>query len=186
MLTRSILIALVAASLLAGCVKPAADAVDPAATGSADGMLAPKTEKLDATIQYSAATPMRATGGTVPTTIKPSANITGYVIEVEWTPSAPMNDELALWVRATGAGDITNPANFPMPPQPIAKVIGQSPLRLAIAAADFPDDAEYDVLIRASEPGVAVNQDLIVHVTTFKDVPFDAEFTAIGATESEA
>ena len=184
-LAAPILLVLAAA---AGCVEMPADDVD---TSSADASSAasglPVTDTLEGSILISAATPVRTLnyGGeySAPVTVAPNA--TGYVVELEWDAAGPASETLSLWIRIAGQGSL--PPDDPMDlvnlPEPVAKVSGPSPLRIALPVDDAFAPGDYEVLVRADDApvGAALEQPFTLHVTAFEDIPFDDAFTMLGA-----
>lgn len=177
------------AALSAGCVGSDDDA-SPTSTEATSvetppAAAVPKTEVVEGDIAVSAATPARSfnNGGTFAAPITPKAAITGFVIELTWTASAPVNQKLDLWVRLASAGAVppADPTELVTgPAAPIAKVTGASPLRVALPAEAFTEKEDYSVIVRAAsdaQVGAAANQPFELHITTFKDVAFDPEYT---------
>jgi len=114
-------------------------------------------------------------GGAFRTDLERTANTTGYVIELVWSPEYPTNEELALWVRDAAAGVVTEPGSFTDPVPPVASVEGTGPLRLVVPIEDL-EDKPYSVLVRAtSGPGVAYEQTFDLHITQFEGLPLDPE-----------
>ena len=179
---------LVLTLVLPGCIgNDGAD--DPAPTSTdappVDEVLGPVTDTLDGSIQLGVMVPSRTInfGGAFAFPLERSGNDTGYVLEVVWTPASPLGEELDVWVRAPGVGDITpeNAPNLVMAAPPLASATGASVLRLALASTDFPDDADYEILVRAPSNGpasVVVEQPFELLVTTFTDVAFDPAYSA--------
>lgn len=175
-------------AVAAGCVNaPAPEEVEAAVTDTDLAMTGmPETDEIDGDIVFSAATPVRSVnnGGAFLTTIELTENITGFVLEVEWSAATPASERLSVWVRPAGTGTVTVPPDpsIVTAGAPTAQVDGTSPLRLALAADAFPEAGEYDVVVRASaQPvGVAVNQPFTIHVTTFQDIAFDDAYSALG------
>lgn len=185
---RPLLVLLTALTVAAtGCVTASTDDVESAGAGhvapDATGIV---TDDLDGMIEAAVATPAVSfnSGGTFSFPIQPGGNVTGFVLELVWDAAAPTNEELDLWVRVTGAGQIPpDPQHVPAP-GPIAKATGPSVLRLALPADAFPDDSQYDVIVRAASPGgLAMQQPFTLHVTTFQDVPFDDAYSAVEGAE---
>ena len=191
MLRPTIPLLLALAATVAGCVNAPAETLEPAAVDTpidAGGL--PSTEEVPGDIQVSAATPVRTVnnGGTFSTVIELKENTTGFVLELEWTPTTPASESLSMWVRGAGTGSVTvppDPALVTNTDPPLAQVDGPGPLRLALAADAFPEPGEYDVVIRASaEPvGFAANQPFTIHLTTFEGIAFDEAYSALGATD---
>lgn len=184
MLHRTLTLLIVIATAASGCVSvPGSDLDSTGAVDDAAAVLGPRTEELTGDIAASVATPIRSfnNGGTFALPLPRHANDTGYVLEVVWESTAPMNDNLDVWLRDAASGTPTDPQSVVAGPGPIATATGASPLRLTIAASDFPDDADYNILLRAAGPaGAAANQPFTIHLTTFRDVPYDAEYSALG------
>ncbi len=188
-----VLVGLVAATLpwSSGCLaKPPVSNVDTAAAADepATNATLPSTDTTEDNLAASVARPMGTSSFGGSTIITPSSNVTGFVIEIEWTPSTPASQEMSLWVRRAGAGDVmANPTILVMPVTPVAVVSGASPLRLALAADAFPEEADYEVLFRAAQPvGIAVDQPFTRHISTFAGMAFDENFSHIGSAHGHA
>lgn len=193
MLPRNLAILLALAATAAGCVNaPAPDDVEAASVeGDADlPMAGPATEEIAGDIQASAATPVRSVnyGGAFSNVIEVQENTTGYVFELEWTAATPASEELSIWVRPAGVGNIPpeDPAEFVATSPPLGQADGASPLRIAMPFDAFGEAGEYEVVVRASAApiGVAANQPFTLYVTSFTDVPFDDAFSALAGEDS--
>lgn len=189
---RTLATLLALAAFAAGCVNAPASDIETAATSDViDPALAtPATEMFEGSIQVSVATPARTvnSGGAFSTVVELDDNVTGYVFDLEWSAATPASESLSMWVRPAGVGSIDvppDPALVTGTQPPLAQVDGASPLRIALAADAFPEPGEYEIVVRASaEPiGVAANQPFMLHLTTFRDMPFDDAYTALGGDE---
>ena len=192
MLPRALTLMLALAAVAAGCVTPPADDIEAATTTEATDVLAtaPSTEEVAGDIMLSTATPVRTinNGGAFATVVELTDNITGFVLEVEWTATTPASETLSMWVRAEGVGNVgvpPDPSLVTNTDPPLAQIDGASPLRLALPADLFPEPGAYEIVLRASaEPvGVAANQPYTLYVTTFEDMPFDDAYSALGDHE---
>lgn len=192
MLSRAMTTLILTITLLAaGCVNaPAAEEIAPAAADvDAATTLGPATETIEGSIQFSAATPIRSSnyGGAFVNFFEVASNFTGVVVEVEWAATSPLSEQLSVWVRPSDAGNIppNDPVEFLIAGPPLAQADGASPLRLALPLDAFPEEGEYEIVVRASaQPvGVAVEQPYTLHLTLFEDVAFDEAFTALDAAD---
>lgn len=185
-LLSGLLVALAVAT--AGCVNAVTD--DGVDAESVDAGVkdaeAIATDVLDGVVSVGAATPVASLnfGGTFSFPFDVSDNLTGVVLELEWSAETPASENLDLWVREAGAGSIppSDPSDFP-PPAPLAKATGPSVLRLALTADDLGELSAVDLIVRAPSDmgsGVAFEQPFTLHVTTFEDVAFDSEYSALG------
>lgn len=137
-----------------------------------------QTRNVTGDVLLSLAVPTRTIniGGSYAYPFTPDANTTGYVFELEWTPSTPLSEKLSLVARLHV--DDQDPAILVAgAPEPLAEARGASPLRIAVEDDQFQPGTTYDVLVRADgEPvGVAVHQPFLLHVVAFHDVAFDPD-----------
>lgn len=188
--TKTLLtLAVVAASLAAGCLQQPADEVDAASapTPTEDLTLAaPITETFDGDVLVSASTPARTVnyGGefSIPYTLTETA--TGVVVEVEWSAASSLSEQLSIWFRDAGVGNVppSDPMELVAAPIPDQRASGASPLRIAIPAASV-EPGDYEILVRAADDpvGASVAQTFTMHVTTFDGLPFDEAYSALGA-----
>lgn len=182
-------VALLALALLAGCLGPSDGGLEAAslpASGATSAPTGPDVEAFEGDVLLSVATPARTVnngGAFIPAVLETDANTTGYVLELEWTAASPASEELSLWVRPEGTGAVSpdNAANLADNPPPTARADGPSPLRLALPIADLSEAESFDVVVRAAgQAGAAAQQTVTLHVTTFRDVAFDPDFSALG------
>ncbi len=166
---------------LAGCLDDDADeaGADDLEAGVLDGYI--QTDASTGLLTATVATPIRTLnqGGEYNFPFTVADNTTGLVFELEWDSVDTSTGSLSMWIEEADAGAI-NEANLVDRPEPILKVSGGSPLRATLAFEDFPAPGAYEVLIRAAEPiGAAYEQPFSYYVTTFTEVDFDPEFTAL-------
>lgn len=183
----AILVILIAcAATLAGCISTPGGELEPADATLDEGVLdaAPQTEHISGSILASAGTPARTVnyGGEFAAELPVGPGFNGVVIELEWEPTSAANEALSVWVRDAGAGNLPpdDPMELVMPSEPLARAEGSGPLRLALVADMFPSENTYEIIVRATSSGVAVEQPFSLHVTTFEDVAFDEGYTALG------
>jgi hypothetical protein len=189
---RLIAILITSAFLLSGCLAADTKTLSPAggAAKAAANMTMPWTTAFDGNIPVSVATPARSFSNDVVAsgkTLKHTANITGYLVEVKWTPVDKLSDQLSLWVRQAGDGKI-DPNDAPgtaqgvvTNPAPIAKQDGKSSIRLVLDASKLKADTEYLFLVRASANPVGASKDqpFKMWITAFPEMPVDKDFSAI-------
>lgn len=183
---RAVLLAsLTVLFVFAGCLgadEEPAPGEDPPAAPSVPP--APLVSDFEGLITAGAATPLLSVndGENYIFPLPATTNATGYVLEVVWEAATPASETLDLWIRVTGAGTVPpNDPTQPLPPAPLHKATGASPLRLAVPVDEVPADEELDILVRAaSDPvGVGVNQEFVLYVTVFRDTPYQPEWTAL-------
>lgn len=194
---RSILVAvLLFSGALAGCIgedgstEATGDDIQ-AANATPNGTGTIDTETIEGEVQVSAATPVVSFNfnsptaeGPFQTSLERPSNATGHVLEVTWDAATPASESMDLWVRQAGEGNIppSDPAD-PPPAEPAATATGESPLKLAVADEDLEEDTDYDIIVRAPSDmgaGVAVDQAFTLHISTFQDVDFDPDYSAVG------
>lgn len=92
-------------------------------------------------------------------------NLTGVVVEMQWTPSTPLSERMTLevWERGSGAT--------------LGSIAGTSPLRLAFPGTKAAGELVLDG--HADDPGAQVEQDYMVYLTTFSGAPFDPAYSAL-------
>ncbi|MGB0653428.1 MAG: hypothetical protein ACPGQL_09540 [Thermoplasmatota archaeon] len=171
----------------AGCLDDDSEADDtPTSTGDLDfGFGSIETTNVTGNLMITAATPVRSFNYqgdfTIPFTV--AENTTGFVFELVWEPTqTATSGDLALWVQPTNAGTVppADPMDLVDRPAPILQVSGGSPLRATLAAADFPETGDWEIVLRAAEPvNVTYDQDYALSITEFTDVAFDAEYTTL-------
>lgn len=195
MLSRTFSLALALTALAAGCVSAPPEGDLTTASTRPDAALAPgapSTEEIDGDILLSIATPVRTinNGGAFVNLFEVEENTTGFVFEVEWSAATPASEQLSVWVRPSGVGNVPpqDPTDLVMTSPPLGKVDGASPLRLAMPFDAFGETGEYEIVVRASaQPvGAAAQQPFTLHLTTFTDIPFDDAFSALAAPEEGA
>lgn len=187
---KTLLVGMIAlGTSLAGCISTPGSAVDDAqALDDAVAAVTPVTNVLQGSIMISAGTPVRTVnyGGAFVNEFPVEETFNGIVFELEWTPSSAASQELSLWVREAGVASVPpeDPAALLFAAGPLAKAEGASPLRLTLAPDAFPESGMYEVVVRAVENGVAVEQPYTLHVTTFEGTEYDETFSALDATET--
>ncbi|HVM45417.1 MAG TPA: hypothetical protein VM582_05725 [Candidatus Thermoplasmatota archaeon] len=186
MLSRPFILMLALATGAAGCLTAPAGELDLAADDLPMDVALPTTEEIAGEIMLSAATPVRTInyGGAFVNYVDLTDDVTGFVFELEWTPSSGASRSLSMWIRPAGVGNLPpdNLLDLVATSPPLARADGASPLRIALAASDFPEPGEYEIVVRAAAApvGVAASQPFTLHVTTFAGLEFDAEYSALG------
>ncbi len=170
-------LALLLAALVAGCSGPGGEADDAASPDGlpGDGGAAP-SPSVDTT-DYGASWELGYAAGPEDNTALGSnwpeheakGNVTGVVVEMEWTPATPTADRLSLRVEH---GDVV-------------KASGTSPVRLVFEGAAAKGGYRMSA-VAAEEPGAYVHQAVTFHVTVFTDAPFDPSYSAVGAAGDAA
>ncbi len=187
LLQLMIVTALAASTTLAGCIDDDSEATDDSEDLQAElGEDFIQTTMTTGALQASFATPARSfnSGGVYSFPFVVADNATGFVFELTWDAEPTTTGGLSLWIQPAGAGNI-NENNLVDRPAPLVKVSGGSPLHVAMAAEDFPEPGEYEVLVRSGEPfSVSVEQPFTYFFTEFTQVEFDPEFSALAGDES--
>lgn len=147
----------------------------PADSASTPASRSPKVDTYDGHLLAS------ATATSAPALLEDEAasltfheTITGYVLELAWTPSTPLSEQLTLEVRPANDDPVdTNAA--------IAAATGKGTLYLAVAASEFPTAGDYAIVVKAAgDPaGAAANQDYTLTVATFEDMEFDPTYSGM-------
>lgn len=165
-----VLAALAVLSLLAGCSEPASPAplarADPSAPAPGVGGVRTQTSHNEWTAAVGASDQSVALVGSGSTVVDVYPDgLNGTLVEMAWTPSSPLSEQMKLLV--TREGTVLGAAS------------GPSPLRVLLDG----QSGVGQLLLEGTpaDPGGAyIDQGYELHVTTFKHVPFDPAFTALG------
>ena len=159
------LLALVPFALLAGCAEgPAETQALPPADAASAAAAGPEVRTREAEWAASVAASGAAysfMGSGYPLESVAGANLTGVVIEMAWTPTTALSQEMTLSVWRQGGEEV-------------GRVSGASPLRLALPGGEGAGD-----LVLAGEPadpGAWVRQPYRFSLAVFRDAPFDAGY----------
>jgi len=171
---RDLVVAAVVVALLAGCLthsSPAAPAGDAGRQGRdagvhGDGNVTTVKRSASWAAGVNAAGESPSFVGTgMPVESVPAQNLTGVVVEMQWTPVSPLSERMSLHVWDYNTG------------KDVGAVAGTSPLRLVLEGTKgagklvLEGDADKD--------GAQAGQGYDVYLTSFHGVPFDASFSAL-------
>ncbi|MDX1612449.1 MAG: hypothetical protein R3185_08765 [Candidatus Thermoplasmatota archaeon] len=184
-----LLAALLLTGALAGCIGGGDEAVEAQSAQSDEALEKTlqrvETDVLEGEIMVSTATPAISFNfqGTYAFPLERPANATGYVLELVWEASSPASENLDVWVREEGAGNVppSDPTS-PLAVPPVVKATGPSVLHVVVEEDVLEEDVAYEILVRAPSEmgaGLAASQPFELHVSTFLDQPVDEGFSAL-------